>query len=342
MDIAAATRGAFAVKRSTPLAAIAASLGLSTSTVSRALRRPELVKPETRTAIMIAAKKAGYSVDLERQPPKARIGSIGLVVPDIENPFFSVLLKSVLHELRRHGVSLVLADTNEEPLGESEIISTMLPRVDGLILASSRLDEAEIVELVRNKPLVLVNREVEGIPSVVIDPSSGTRQAVEHLAALGHKRIVYVEGPVASLSNRQRRDSFREAMQALGLDAAGIGPYAPRFEGGVQAADIAVARGCTAIIAYNDLMAFGIMSRLASRGVKVPDDMSVIGFDDVPAASIWSPPLTSVTGSTTETGKMATQSLIRLIGGKAREPHVSRRVLSQLVVRASTGACPLG
>jgi DNA-binding LacI/PurR family transcriptional regulator len=330
------------VKRSTPLAEIAASLGVSASTVSRALRRPELVKPETRAAVMIAAKKAGYAVDFEHHASKAVVESIGLVVPDIENPFFSVLLKSVLYELRRNGVSLILADTDEEPLGEGEIISTMLPRVDGLIVASSRLDEAEIVQLVQNKPLVLINREVEGIPSVVIDPGTGTRQAVEHLSALGHVRILYVEGPAASLSNRQRRDSFKEAMGRLGLDASTIGPYAPRFEGGVQAADIAVARGATAIIAYNDLMAFGIMSRLASRGITVPADISVVGFDDVPAATIWSPALTSVTGSTAETGKMATQSLIRIIKRKAREPDLSRRVMSQLVVRASTGPCIAG
>ena len=322
------------IKRSIPLADIAASVGVSTSTVSRALRHPELVKKDTRTAIYLAAQEAGYDMKLDDPPAHAAVGAIGLVVPDIENPFFSVMVKSVLNELRRSGVSLTVADTNEEPGGEGEIITTMLPRVDGLIIASSRLDEAEIVKLVGSKPLTLINREIEGISSVVIDYRTGTRQAVEHLNALGHRRIAYVEGPGASWSNKHRRESYLEAMDALGYEVTVIGPYAPRFEGGLQAADIAVARGVTAVVAYNDLMAFGIMSRLESRGVSVPTSMSVVGSDDVPAAAIWSPALTSVSGFTADTGRAAAQTLIRSIHGKVRPS--SSRILSQLTIRAST------
>ena len=325
------------IKRSTPLTGIAASLGVSTSTVSRALRHPELVKKETRAAIYLAAQKAGYDVKLDEPPADANVGAIGLVVPDIENPFFSVMVKSVLNELRRSGVSLTIADTNEEPMGEGEIIATMLPRVDGLIIASSRLDEAGISKLVGSKPLTLINREIEGIPSVVIDYRTGTRQAVEHLAALGHRRIAYVEGPSASWSNGHRRESYLEAMDDLGYDATVIGPYAPRFEGGLQAADIAVARGMTAVVAYNDLMAFGIISRLESRGVPTPTSMSVVGSDDVPAAAIWSPALTSVNGFTADAGRAAVQVLIRSLQGKVQPS--SNRILSQLTIRASTKFC---
>lgn len=325
------------IKRSTPLAGIAASLGVSTSTVSRALRHPELVRKETRAAIYLAARKAGYDITTGDASPEVAIGMVGLVVPDIENPFFSVMVKSVLNELRRTGVSLTVADTNEEPMGEGEIITTMLPRVDGLIIASSRLDEAEIRTLVGSKPLTLINREIEGIPSVVIDYRTGTRQAVEHLAALGHRRIAYVEGPSASWSNTHRRESYLEAMDDLGYESTVIGPYAPRFEGGLQAADIAVARSVTAVVAYNDLMAFGIISRLESRGVPTPTSMSVVGSDDVPAAAIWSPPLTSVNGFTAEVGRTAAQTLIRTIQGKTRAP--SSRILSQLTIRASTKPC---
>ncbi|MBN8998578.1 MAG: LacI family DNA-binding transcriptional regulator, partial [Rhizobiales bacterium] len=315
------------MKRPSRLAEIAAAAGVSTATVSRALKRPELVNEVTRAAVIRAAEQAGYDTPAQTAAERGLLGTIGLVVPDIENPFFSVLTKAVLQELRRSGTSLIVADTNEEPLGEGEIVGTMLPRVDGLIVASSRLGEAEIAELATSKPMVLVNREIEGIPSVVIDYSPGCRQAVEHLAALGHERIAYVEGPAMSWSNRQRRQSFEREMAELGLTPMFFGPYAPQFEGGVQAADIALAKGITAIVAYNDLMAFGIMSRLASRGVGVPDRLSVIGFDDVPAASIWSPPLSTVTVSTSATGRLAAQAAQRMIAGKGGGTKLSRRLL---------------
>lgn len=321
------------MKPSTPLTGIAASLGLSTSTVSRALRRPELVNKTTRAAIHLAAQKAGYTIE-GASPAHGTLTTAGLVVPDIENPFFAVLVKSVLNELRRSGVSLVIADTNEEPLGEGEIITAILPRVDGLILASPRLDQATIERVVGGKPLVLVNREIDGVPSVLIDQRTGMRQAVEHLAALGHRRIGYVEGPSASWSNAQRRDSFLETMGGFDFEPTVIGPYAPRFEGGVQAADIAVAKNLTAVVAYNDLMAFGVLSRLASRGIAVPAGMNVIGSDDVPAAGIWAPALTSVNGFTADAGRIAAQALVRCARGKNNMPQ---RILSQLIVRASTG-----
>jgi DNA-binding LacI/PurR family transcriptional regulator len=327
------------MKRTRKLSEIAAACGVSTATVSRALKRPELVREETRTAVMLAAEKAGYGKS-GLTSDRIALGTIGLVVPDIENPFFSLLAKAVLQELRPSGTSLIVADTNEEPLGEGEMVSNLLARVAGVIIASSRLAEDEMRELVTSKPVVLINRELNGVPSVVTDYSTGSRQAVEHLAALGHRKIAYVEGPVTSWSNGQRRSGFQNEMTELGIEPLIFGPYAPRFEGGVAAADIALARGVTGVIAYNDLMAFGIMSRLTSRGLNVPDRMSVIGFDDIPAASIWSPPLSSVRVSTAATGRLATQSLLRIIAGKGSSPVSNQRLISQLVVRASTGMVP--
>jgi DNA-binding LacI/PurR family transcriptional regulator len=324
------------MKRAPRLSEIAAVLGVSASTVSRALRRPELVRKETRIAIITAAERAGYTHSPPPPLPGMRTETVGLIVPDLENPFFTVLAKAVMSEVARQDASLIVADTNEDPLGECEMIETTLRRAQGVIIASSRLTEVEIAELREGIPIVLINREVEGFPSVLIDHSSGMHQAVEHLAALGHKTVAYVEGPSWSWSNRQRLESFAAAIRELELDGVVMGPYPPRFEGGVQAADIAVARGATAIVAYNDLMAFGVMSRLHDRGVAVPEAISVVGFDDVPAGAIWSPSLTTVTASTTGIGKTAAQILMRLLDGReAKSPSV-RRVQSHLVVRAST------
>jgi LacI family transcriptional regulator len=322
------------MKRRGRLSEIATILGISPSTVSRAFRHPELVQAETRAAIVGAAEKAGYAPP-SSSFPSTKLANVGLIVPDLENPFFTVLAKSIMNEFGRQDVSLIVADTNEDPLAESEIIAGAARRAQGLIVASSRLAEAEIAAFRHKTPIVLINREVEGFPSVSIDHSSGMRQAVEHLAALGHIALAYVEGPSWSRSNRQRLDSFSAAVGDLGVMGVTIGPYPPRFEGGVQAADIAMARGVTAVIAYNDLMAFGIISRLSSRGVSVPGDLSVVGFDDVPAAAIWPPALTTVTASIPGIGKVGAQCLIRILDGRA-SASFARRVQSHLVVRAST------
>ena len=205
------------MKRRGRLSEIATSLGVSSSTVSRAFRRPDLVRDETRAAIVSAAEKAGYA------PPSAAFRSaklthVALIVPDLENPFFTVLAKSVMNEFARQDISLIVADTNEDPLAEGEIILVASARrAQGLIIASSRLTEAEIAAFRNKASIVLINREVEGFPSVSIDHSSGMRQAVEHLAALGHTAIAYAEGPSWSWSNRQRLESFSAAVNELGV-----------------------------------------------------------------------------------------------------------------------------
>ena len=323
------------MKRTTRLNEIATSLGVSASTVSRALRRPEMVREQTRLEIIKAAEMAGYEAPMP-SPLRTRTGTIGLVVPDLENPFFTTLARAAMNEAREKGYSLVVADTNEDPFGESESLTLTCRHVDGLILASSRLPEEDLRRAEEVIPLLLINRELTGAPSLLIDNPPGMNQAVEHLAALGHRLIAYVEGPASSWSNLQRRETFSEATRTQGLESVFLGPYPPRFEGGVQAADVLVARTVTAVIAYNDVMAFGIMSRLSNRGIAVPRDVSVIGFDDVPAASLWSPSLTTISASTAAVGKAAASNLIRMLEGKALHRENRRRLSSQLVVRGST------
>jgi DNA-binding LacI/PurR family transcriptional regulator len=327
------------MKRPGRLNDIANSLGLSPSTVSRALRRPELVRAETRADIIKAAKLAGYEPpEVTRPAPHPR--TVGLIVPDLENPFFTLLAKSAMVEARRHGCSLVVADTNEEPLDESEVIAMTRERVDGLIIASSRLPDKSLRAVGADAHLVVVNREIEGVPSVLVDNRSGMQQAIEHLAALGHRSIAYVEGPRHSWSNARRRETFLAATGDAGLDGVLVGPYEPRFEGGVQATDVAIARGVTAIIGYNDIVAFGIVSRLHARRIAVPEAVSVVGFDDVPAAAIWSPSLTTVASSTASIGKTAVRDLLQLAKGKPLAAGAQRHLSSHLVVRNSTGPAP--
>ena len=168
----------------------------------------------------------------------------------------------------------------------------------------------------------------------------GMRQAVEHLHALGHRRCVYLNGPRASWSNRQRRSALRATAKRLGMTVSELGPFEPSYDAGVLAADLALAEDATAIVAYNDLVALGVNARLAARGVAVPDDVSLVGFDDIQFAGMASPALTTVGVPAALAGRAAVDLLLETIGhapGGQRDEH---QLKTELRVRASTGPPP--
>jgi DNA-binding LacI/PurR family transcriptional regulator len=170
-----------------------------------------------------------------------------------------------------------------------------------------------------------------------MDTAGGMCQAVDHLAALGHRRIAYLNGPRASWSNRERRQGLRRAV-GYGMEVVELGPFAPRFEGGSHAADLALAQDVTAIIAYNDLMALGVMSRLADRGVPVPGRMSVVGFDNLLYAAMCAPPLTTVAMPMEAGGRAAVDLLLAGVGATAaHDGGPYRELQTHLIVRATTG-----
>jgi DNA-binding LacI/PurR family transcriptional regulator len=165
------------------------------------------------------------------------------------------------------------------------------------------------------------------------------RQALGHLTALGHTRCAFVSGPERSWSNQQRLRGLRAAAGAASADVVTIGPVAPQFEGGVQAADRVLASGATAVLAYNDLVAAGILSRLAQLGIDVPGRLSVVGFDDIPLAAMLTPALTTVAAPTAQAGAAAVDALLcRLepVAPAGRPAPSDRRLPATLVVRGST------
>jgi DNA-binding LacI/PurR family transcriptional regulator len=192
-------------------------------------------------------------------------------------------------------------------------------------------------------PTVIANRTITGLASVVVADDDGGAQAVGHLHALGHRRIAIVGGPATSHSGAHRLAGSREAAAHYGgIDLVELGHFAPSYSGGVVAADHALASGATAVLAYNDLVALGILSRFAERGVRVPHDMSVVGFDDVPVAALVSPALTTVNVPREAMGRQAVALLLdQLTGDGARSGPDAKRVLPvNFVVRASTAAYP--
>jgi DNA-binding LacI/PurR family transcriptional regulator len=168
------------------------------------------------------------------------------------------------------------------------------------------------------------------------------RQAVQHLAALGHQRLAFLSGPRSSWSNTQRLRGLAVAARDHRVEVVDLGPLAPTFDAGHQAADVALAAGVTGLIAFNDLMALGVIKRLNERGVAVPGEVSVVSFDDIPMASMCMPPLTSVAMPTETAGRTAVDLLLHLLSPAygAADSRTQRRLPTQLIVRGSTGPSP--
>ncbi|HEX6444481.1 MAG TPA: LacI family DNA-binding transcriptional regulator [Streptosporangiales bacterium] len=317
---------------------VAKAARVSVSTVSRAFGSPDVVNAETRRRVLAAAERLRYRPNrAARGLITGRTGNIGVIVPDLENPFFHGVLKGVQSRSREADQWVFLADSGEDPYAEHELVMQLSKQVDGILLCSSRMRTAQLEQAAAERPLVFLNRKVPGSPSVLMDSAGGGRQIVGHLAELGHRRFAYLGGPRTSWSNRERRRGLRTAAARKGLEIVELGPYAPRFEAGGAAADAALEQGVTVIVAYNDLMALGVLARLAERGVAVPGECSVVGFDDVPISTMTTPTLTTVALPKAEAGRAAVDALLGLLedpdGRPGREDLATR-----LVVRASTGA----
>lgn len=323
---------------------VASRAGVSPSTVSRAFTVPDLVRDHTLQRVLEAARELDYHPNrAARALITGKTGNIGVVVPDISNPFFAAMLKGASGRARESGHVLFLADTEEDAVLEESLVTAMAKQVDGLVLCSPRLGAERLHELLEDLPAVLVNRTEGATPSVVMDSADGARQAVEHLAALGHRRLAYLSGPQSSWSNAQRREGLRTAARAAGVELVELGPFAPLFASGVQAADLVLADGATAVLAYNDLMALGVLSRVAARGVRVPEDLSVVGCDDIAMAAMATPPLTTIAMPTETAGRAAIDLLLRRLQEPGSTSAPGRRALAtQLLVRSSTMPPPGG
>ncbi len=320
---------------------VARLAGVSPATVSRALSTPERVSPEARERVQRAVHDLGYSPNRSAQGLiTGRTGNVGLVVPDLANPFFPGVVKGVQARAREAGYSVFVADTDEDPNAESGLVRSLGKQVDGLILCSPRMIEEDLRSVVGETPLVLLNRRVDDIPAVTFDSLGGMRQAVAHLMALGHRRIAYVGGPRTSWSHRDRRDGLRTVTAAAGAELVEVGSVLPRFSGGVAAADLVLAAGATAVIAYNDVVALGLISRFTARSVTVPDRLSVIGFDDIAMSAMVHPSLTTVALPMEVSGRAGVDLLLHVMQHPDDATATGRALDTHLMVRDSTGPAP--
>jgi LacI family transcriptional regulator len=317
---------------------------MAASTVSRALSRPERVSAGTREHIRAVAERLGYQTNpLARALPSGRTQTLALLVADITNPHFFGIIRGSEHQARAAGCTLIVGDTEESPELEARSVQRLGPSVDGFVIAASRLPDTRIRELAESHRLTLVNREVDGVASVIVDSTEGTRQIVEHLASLGHRSVTFLIGPRRSWLGVQRWRALTTAARRAGMSATKLGPFPPSVAGGGAAADAALGSGATAAVAHNDLMAIGMLRRFAQRGVRVPADLSLVGYDDIFGADFCSPALTTLAGPYEETGRTAVDMLLGMRDQEAGGPPRGRVVLpSHLVIRGSTGPAPGG
>jgi len=320
---------------------VAREAGVAPSTVSRAYARPGRVNAHTARLIFEAAERIGYrSERLDARLPAAagRTKALGLVVSDVTNPFYGPIISGAYEAAREAGFVLILSHTTESPAAERQAIETELPHVDGLVIASSRMSDSALRTIAKQKALVLLNRTIPEVCCVVTDNPRGSRRAAEHLGMLGHESILYVAGPEASWSDGIRWRALREAGLELALDVRRIGPNEPTILAGFRAARRVVELGATAVLAYNDQLAIGVMKGVRQLGLRVPDDVSVVGFDNIIFDEIVEPALTTVAAPLHQMGATGVHNCIAVTHGA--QPSAPPLVLPvKLVERASTAHC---
>ena len=315
---------------------VARLAGVNPSTVSRTLNTPGRINPKTEAKVHAAARELRYRTNpMARALPTGRTETLGLLLPDITNPMIAGVVRGAQSAAFQRGYTLVLSESQESSEFESRAADGILRSVDGLVLAASRLDDARIRELADERPLVLINREVDGLVSVVGDVEPGIAEAVAHLQLLGHRRIVYLSGPDSSWMSRHRAEVIREVGARRNVEISVVGPNAPTLEAGAAALPRLVESGTTAVMAYNDVMAIGLLRAAKPLGVDVPHDLSIIGFDDVFGSDFTSPPLTTVRMPLLDLGDLAVRRLLDMIGGEADGEQVEPPV-SRLIVRGSS------
>lgn len=338
------------VLKSSTLQDVARVAGVSTATVSRALSQPDMVSESTRRRVSQAVEVSGYRVNrAARNLRTQRAHSILVLLPDLGNPFFSTILEGISLTLSRKGYSMLIASTKQvHDSGERLVDYLDDARADGMII----LDGGVAVDVIASlKAAPQSNRilfacewiEEDQFPSVRSENRRGTKAAVRYLYDIGHRKIGHVTGPEGNVLMHARKDAFVEEIAALGLEQS---------HGWIIPGDFSLTAGCvaarqwialenrpTAMFCASDLLAMGFISELSRRNFKVPDDVSVMGFDDIDLAEQFIPPLTSMRQDRLLLGKTAAEMLMERIQGPDITGSIHKSVIPvSLIIRASTAA----
>ena len=312
---------------------VARRAGVSTATVSRVMSGAAVARPATRERVLAAVRELDYSPSAVARALKRReTRTLGLLVTDIANPFFPLVVRAVEDEAHARGYGVVFGNAADDPERELAYLDLLLERrVDGLIVASARATRRHAERLARVPvPVVLLNSDAPGagrLPSISTDHRLGGRLAAEHLLLLGHRVLAHVTAPAGhAAAATDRRRGIEDAMEAAGVDP-----------GSLLVADGGGDRRRTAVVGFNDLTAIGLLRGLRAAGLRVPDDIAVVGFDDIELAAWTDPPLTTVRQPTEELGRWAVTRIADALADPDRPIGPARVVLDPtLVVRATT------
>jgi DNA-binding LacI/PurR family transcriptional regulator len=328
---------------------IARKARVSTATVSRAINRVPTVDPQLAKRVWKVVDELGYYPNTQARAlvsGKSRI--FGLIVSEITNPFFPEIVQTFENLAVENNYEILLTSTVHDPKRMESSVRRMIERrVDGVAVLTFGMEETLIEHLrFRKVPLVFVDvgPDLPGVANIRINYQNGIRQAVQHLAALRHTRIAFVAGPPHLKSALARRDSFKAAMSEIGLssDLVVVGNH--RMEGGMEAfLELnRLPNRPTAILCSNDMTAIGVMREAYEQKIRIPDDLSVVGFDDIRLAEFMIPPLTTVQMSQRELAEIAFQALMNEVGCEpsAHERH-KYELTTNLVLRRSTALAPV-
>ena len=317
---------------------VAERAGVSVATVSRVFNNKGPMREATYQRVLAVAERMRYVPHAAaRSLSTRRTSTIGVVLPELHGEFFSEVIRGIDVSARSRGLHLIVSGSHSDREEMSAVLRAVRGRVDGLIVMSPDLDASTLLrDLPDYVPVVLLNAVVDGRPSITIDNAGGARAVVHHLAGLGHRRIAFVGGPANNGDAAQRRRGYRAGVRATGAESEPSLELAGNFteDSGYEAAR-AIARLSprpTAVFAANDAMAIGALSAFHEEGMRVPDDIALVGFDDIPMARFLSPPLTSVKVPIADLGRRGLALLLD-------SSHTTRceTLKTSLMVRQSCG-----
>ncbi len=324
---------------------LALAANVSHSTVSRALRNSPLINSETTARIQRLARESGYRASaVARGLVTRKTRTIGVVVTTIADPFIAEVVSGIEQGANDNGYSVFLADSNADAVREKSVVRSFSERwVDGIIVTASRVGALHIPHLSEmGVPIVMINNQHEGefVHSVMIENLAASQTAVLHLLELGHRRIAYVGDQFGYQSDTERFTGYRQGLEQSGLS------FSPELvvhgdgkpEAAMQAMRklLALSDPPTAVFCYNDMSALGALRAIRLAGLRVPEDISLVGFDDLFVASYTQPPLTTLRQPMWHMGMLAIESLFNLMSGNG--PANTIRVPAELIVRESTAA----
>jgi DNA-binding LacI/PurR family transcriptional regulator len=335
--------------RSPTIQQVARAAGVAASTVSRYLNGQLRVSPRTETRVLAAVRELGYVPNAQaRNLARRSSGVIGFVVPEISNPYFGAIADFVVEAVEQHGLLVLLCSTRSQVVKQTSYIDLLASgAIDGMLYLGSFRSNERLAEAIRGGlPVVVVDEPIAGLPevhSVVMDDYAGGYQATSYLMSLGHRDIAFVSGPAELASVQERRRGYDDALRKGGIDPASqfalSGHFTEQFGMSALSRLLAAPRPPTAAFVASDYIALGMLSAAQAHGIAVPDDLSIVGFDDIRFSQYVKPQLTTIRSPLERLAQVGVELLFERLAD-AGSPARTEVLPVELIIRESAGPPP--